>query len=74
MDSADLVAVLTADDIANLLAAQIARQKFKREKVLVRVRDPIKAGIYREMGLQTICATQVELDMILKDIGIKPKQ
>lgn len=74
MDSADLVVVLTSDDISNLLAAQIARQKFGREKVLVRIRDPIKAGAYRELGLETICSSDIELEMILKEIGIKSKK
>jgi trk system potassium uptake protein TrkA len=70
IDSADLVVVLTSDDVANLMAGQIARHKFKREKVLLRVRDPLKAGAFREMGLDTICATQIELDMILEKIGL----
>jgi len=74
MDSADIVVVLTSDDIVNLMAAQVARQKFGRELVLVRVRDPIKAGAYRELGLQTICPSDIELEMILKELGIKPKK
>jgi len=74
MDSADLVVVLTSDDISNLMAGQIARQKFGREKVLVRVRDPIKAGAYRDFGLQTVCSTNIELEMILKEIGITTKK
>jgi trk system potassium uptake protein TrkA len=74
MDSADLVVVLTSDDISNLMAAQIARQKFGREKVLVRVRDPIKAGAYRDFGLQTVCSTNIELEMILREIGITTKK
>jgi len=73
-DSADLVVVLTSDDISNLMAAQIARQKFGREMVLARVRDPVKAGAYRDFGLQTICSTNIELEMILKEIGIRPKK
>lgn len=74
LDSADLVIVLTSDDIANLMAAQLIRQRFGKEKVLVRVRDPIKAGAYRDLGLQTICPSEIELSMILKELGIKPGQ
>ncbi len=74
IDSADLVAVLTSDDIANLMAAQMVRQKFNKEKILVRVRDPIKAGAFKEMGLATVCPTNVELEMILKELKIKPKK
>ncbi len=74
IEQADLVAVLTSDDIANLMAAQIVKQKFGRERILVRVRDPVKAGAFREMGLVTVCPTNVELDMILKELKIKPKK
>lgn len=74
VEQADLVAVLTSDDIANLMAAQVVKQKFGREKILVRVRDPVKAGAFKEMGLTTVCPTNVELDLILKELKIKPKK
>jgi trk system potassium uptake protein TrkA len=74
IDSADLVVVLTSDDIANLMAAQIVHHKFKKDKILVRVRDPIKAGAFQEMGLMTICPTNVEFDMILKELKIKSRK
>jgi trk system potassium uptake protein TrkA len=74
MSSTDLVVALTSDDISNLMAAQIARQKFGREMVLARVRDPVKAGAYRDFGLKTVCSTNIELEMILNEIGIKPKK
>jgi len=74
VETADLVVVLTSDDIANLMAAQMVRQKFNKEKILVRVRDPIKAGAFQEMGLKTICPTNVEFDLILKELKVKPKK
>ena len=73
-DTADLVVVLTSDDIANLMGAQLVRQRFGREKVLARVRDPIKAGAYRDLGLQTICPSEIELGMILKELGLKSEK
>ena len=72
IDTADIVVVLTSDDIANLMSAQMIQQKFGKEQILVRVRDPIKAGAYKEMGLKTICPTNIEFDMILKELKIKP--
>lgn len=74
VETADLVVVMTSDDIANLMAAQMIRQKFNKEKILVRVRDPIKAGAFQEMGLKTICPTNAEFDMILKELKIKPRK
>lgn len=71
---ADIVVVLTSDDVANLMAGQICQQRFNREKVLVRVRDPVKAGAFQELGLTTICPTNVELEMLRKELGIKPRR
>jgi trk system potassium uptake protein TrkA len=73
MEAADLVAVLTSDDIVNLMAAQMARKRFNRAKVIVRVRDAIKAGAYQELGLHTICPSRMELEGILKELAIGPK-
>jgi trk system potassium uptake protein TrkA len=72
-EAADLIVVLTSDDIRNLMAAQIVRHKFGKELVFARVRDPIKAGAFRELGLRTICPSTVEFQMILKEIGVTAK-
>jgi len=73
LDGADLVAILTSDDIVNLMVAQLARNKFQTGRVLVRVRDANKAGAYQELGLRTICPSRMELEAILKDIGLGPR-
>jgi trk system potassium uptake protein TrkA len=72
--SADLVVVLTSNDICNLMAAQIVRRKFGKDLVFARVRDPIKAGVFRELGLRTICPSNTELQMILQEIGVSGKK
>jgi trk system potassium uptake protein TrkA len=74
LESADLVVVLTSDDLSNLMAGQLALRRFDRHKVLVRVRDPIKAKAYRELGIQTICPTDLELELVRREIGIQPKK
>ncbi len=74
LESADLVVVLTSDDLSNLMAGQLALRRFDRQKVLVRVRDPIKAKAYRELGIQTICPTELELELVRREIGIQPKR
>jgi trk system potassium uptake protein TrkA len=72
-EAADLVVVLTSDDIKNLMAAQIVRHKFGKDLVFARVRDPIKAGVFQDLGLRTICPSNVEFEMILKEIGVLSK-
>jgi len=72
--SADVVVVLTSDDLSNLMAGQLALRRFTRQKVLVRVRDPIKARAYRELGIQTICPTDLELELLRRELGVQPKR
>jgi trk system potassium uptake protein TrkA len=74
IESADIVVVLTSDDLSNLMAGQMALRTFGRQKVLVRVRDPIKAKAYREIGIQTVCPTDIELDLLKRELGIQPKK
>jgi trk system potassium uptake protein TrkA len=74
LESADFVVVLTSDDVSNLMAGLMALRRFDRKKVLVRVRDPIKAKAYRELGLQTICPTDLELDLVRRELGVQPKR
>ena len=54
----DAVAVVTADDAYNLMAAQIAKSIFQKQKVICRVSDPHLQVLYRRYyGLETICPT-----------------
>lgn len=73
-DKADIVVVLTSDDVSNLMAGQLVLRKFGREKVLVRVRDPIKAQAYREIGIQTVCPTDIELELLGRELGVTPQK
>ncbi len=51
-------------DNRNLMAAQLAREIFKVPRVITRIYDPIRADVYREMGLETICSTVIGANLI----------
>mgnify|MGYP001835119878 CR=1 FL=1 len=52
------VAAVSEDDSVNLMAAQIAKNIFRREKVICRVSDPHLQILYHKYyGLETICPT-----------------
>jgi trk system potassium uptake protein TrkA len=51
---ADGLAALTASDDINIVVARLARQVFKVPRVVARVHDPLKAEIYRRLGVQTV--------------------
>ena len=58
MDSCDAVAAVSEDDSVNLMAAQIAKSIFRREKVICRVSDPHLQVLYHKAyEIDTICPT-----------------
>jgi len=59
IEEADAFISVTSGDNTNLVAAQIAQQRFQVPKVLARVYDPIRAEAYREAGVETICTTTI---------------
>jgi trk system potassium uptake protein TrkA len=64
IDRAEMCIVCTDGDNTNLVVAQIARKKFDVDRVIVRVMDPRRAEWYAEQGLQTVCPTQVAIEML----------
>jgi trk/ktr system potassium uptake protein len=64
IEQADCFAALTQGDNRNLMAAQLAREIFEVPRVITRVYDPIRAEVYREMGLETICSTAIGAGLI----------
>lgn len=71
IDKADAFAAVTNGDNTNLMTAQIAQEIFKVPKVVCRVYDPQRAGIYYQLGLKTVCSTTVGARM-LRNIIIAP--
>lgn len=64
IEQADLFAALTEGDNRNLMAAQIAKERFHVPKVVAKVNDPIRAEAYRERGIFTICYSLIGSAMI----------
>ena len=56
----DAFAAVTEDDNLNIVAAQLAREKYKVENVVVRIVDPVRERVYQNMGLKTLCPTNLE--------------
>ena len=58
IDSCDAVAAVSEDDSVNLMAAQIAKSIFRREKVICRVSDPhLQVLHHKAYEIDTICPT-----------------
>ncbi len=58
VENCDAVAAVSEDDSVNLMAAQIAKSIFRREKVICRVADPHLQVLYHKTyELETVCPT-----------------
>ena len=68
IEGCDYVICATESDNANIMAAQIIKNTFKIENVFVRVLDPVKCEIYKEMGLSTISPTSIVFETIYSKI------
>lgn len=51
---ADGLAAVTGDDEVNAVAARLASRIFHVPKVVARLQDPLKAEIYRRLGIQVV--------------------
>jgi trk system potassium uptake protein TrkA len=58
-EKADAFLALTQGDNRNLMAAQIAKEIFRVQRVIAKVNDPIRAQIYREKGIITFSRTTI---------------
>ncbi len=56
-DRADAFVSVTNGDNSNVLGARIAKNTFRVPKVIARIYDPVREGLYRRMGVQTISST-----------------
>ena len=59
IESADCFASVTNGDNRNLMMAQVAKEIFQVKRVITRLYDPIRAEVYRELGLETFCSTVI---------------
>ena len=62
IERADAFVAATNGDNTNLVIAQIARDRYQVQCVIVRVLDPARARFYEERGLVTVCPTRTAID------------
>ncbi len=63
-EKTDLVFSMTDKDNVNLMIAQRVKRHFQIGRVIAVVHDSILSGLYKEMGLETICRT----DLVIKEL------
>ena len=61
---ADGLAAVTDKDNVNLVAGQLAREKYHVPVVVARVYDPKRREVYEEVGIRTISFAAVGADLV----------
>jgi trk system potassium uptake protein TrkA len=57
IEGADAFVSVTNGDNTNVMAAQLVKRLFKVPRAMCRIYDPLRAEIYRDLGLETFCPT-----------------
>ena len=64
IESADVLAAVTPDDNINIMSCQVAKEIFKVPRVIARIYNPEREHVFHEFGLDTICPTNLTVDVI----------
>jgi trk system potassium uptake protein TrkA len=71
IEEADAVVVATNGDNTNLVVGQVATKRFQIPTVVVRILDPARAELYRELGLHVVCPTQTAISELTEAVRVR---
>ena len=74
IEDADAVVVATDGDNTNLVIGQLAQKRFNIEKTVVRVLDPARAALYKELGLSTVSPTSTAIETLTEAVNAPAKK
>jgi trk system potassium uptake protein TrkA len=63
-EKADILFAMTDEDNVNLMIAQRVKRNFRVGRVIAIVHDSVLAGLYKELGVETVCPT----DLVIRDL------
>jgi trk system potassium uptake protein TrkA len=63
-EGADIFLSLTEGDNRNVMAAQVAIESFGVPQVIAKINDPVRAAAYAELGIVTLCRTNLMVDSV----------
>jgi len=70
---ADIFIALTQGDNRNLLASQTAMHIFNVPRAICRIYDPLRAEMYRTLGLEVLSPTTIFAQMLKEQVESKGK-
>jgi trk/ktr system potassium uptake protein len=69
-EHADLFLAFTEGDNRNIIAAQLATEVLGAGRVVAKVNDPVRATAYADLGIATLCRTNLMADAINAYLGL----
>jgi trk system potassium uptake protein TrkA len=65
---ADAVVIATDGDNTNAVIAQVAKERYGVERVVVRILDPARAEFYKSKGLDVVSPTRTAIDELRRRV------
>ncbi|GAC1663315.1 MAG: hypothetical protein NVS9B8_02070 [Candidatus Limnocylindrales bacterium] len=69
-ESADVFMALTEGDNRNVMAAQLATEALGARQVIAKLNDPLRASAYAELGIATLCRTNLMATAVSEFLGL----
>ena len=66
----DVFIAMTEGDNRNVMAAQLAHEAFDVRRVIAKINDPVRAEAYADLGIATLCRTNLMSDAINIFLGL----
>lgn len=73
IEHCDAFISVTSGDNTNIVAARVARDEYRVPKVVARIYDPVRAQLYRSLGIITVAPVTWAANKI-KDLIVHPEQ
>lgn len=64
IESCDIVCAVTPDDNINIMVSELSTEIFKVPKVFVRIYDPRRDDVFSNLGMNTICPTNLTVSAV----------
>jgi trk system potassium uptake protein TrkA len=69
-ESADLFMAMTEGDNRNVMAAQLAVEALGAKQVIAKINDPLRAAAYADLGINTLCRTNLMATAVNDFLGL----
>jgi trk system potassium uptake protein TrkA len=69
-ESADLFMAMTEGDNRNVMSAQLATEALGARNVVAKINDPLRASAYAELGIATLCRTNLMATAVSEFLGL----